>query len=205
MSNRIRDQRELATGPFHAIIVIEGPLTEGVARRKNNVFGIWINTEQVTFESFPSYFHVLASGKLSSITNATTLAVEDIDPAAQARHSTVAGYWDSAVFGQALVRLMTERGHFGIHEGGVRFLSDTAYAARLVLPHDIANGRFVARTYVFRNGELVAQRSEGFAVQKMGFERFIYAAAVGQPLLYGIVCVILALFTGWLGGVIFRR
>jgi len=192
-------------GPFHVIIVIEGPLTDGVARRKNNIAGIWVNTQQVTFENFPSYFHVLASGRLSSITNATTLAVENIDPAAQARHSTVAGYWDSAVFGQALVRLMTERGHFGVHESGVRFLSDTAYAARLVLPHDIANGSFIARTYVFRSGEVVAQRSEGFAVQKIGFERFLYASAVGQPLLYGLVCAILAIFTGWLGGVVFRR
>jgi hypothetical protein len=39
----------------------------------------------------------------------------------------------------------------------------------------------------------------------MGFERFLYNAAVGQPFLYGLVCVILAIFTGWLGGVVFRR
>jgi len=196
---------EVIVGPFHVIIVIEGPLADGVARRKRNVFGIWVNTEQVTFEDFPSYFQVLASGRLAAITNATTLAVENIDPAAQARHSTVAGYWDSAVFGQSLVRLMTERGHFGVREDGVRFLSNTAYAARMVLPHDVPNGRFAARTYVFRNGEVIAERSEGFTVQKMGFERFIYSAAVGQPFLYGLVCVILAIFTGWLGGVVFRR
>jgi uncharacterized protein (TIGR02186 family) len=169
------------------------------------VLGIWVNTQQVTFEGFPSYFQVLASGLLSSITNPTTLAVEDIDPAAQARHSALAGYWDSAVFGQALVRLMTEREHFGVHEDAVRFLSNTAYSARIVLPHDVPNGRFVARTYVFRNGEVVAERGEGFTVQKMGFERFLYSAAIGQPFLYGFVCVILALFTGWLGGVVFRR
>jgi uncharacterized protein (TIGR02186 family) len=196
---------EVVQGPFHVIIVIEGPLADGVARRKRNVAGIWVNTEQVTFNDFPSYFQVMASGKLGSITNPTTLAVENIDPAAQARHSTVAGYWDSAVFGQALVRLMTERGHFGVRENSVRFLSNTAYAARLVLPHDVPNGSFAARTYVFQNGTVVAERSEGFTVQKMGFERLIYSAAVGQPFLYGLVCVMLAIFTGWLGGVVFRR
>ena len=165
-----------------SIIVIEGPLTERRgAPEEATSSGIWINTEQVTFEGFPSYFHVLASGKLSSITNADDACRRGHRPRrAGAPFDGRRGYWDSAVFGQALVRLMTERGHFGVHEGGVRFLSDTAYAARLVLPHDIANGRFVARTYVFRNGALVAERSEGFAVQKMGFERFIYAAAVGS-------------------------
>jgi hypothetical protein len=30
-------------------------------------------------------------------------------------------------------------------------------------------------------------------------------AAVDHPLLYGLAAVILALFTGWLGGVVFRR
>jgi hypothetical protein len=60
-------------------------------------------------------------------------------------------------------------------------------------------------TYVFQNGEIVARKSEGFAVRKMGFERFMALAAVQQPLAYGIICVILALFTGWLGGIIFKR
>jgi len=26
-----------------------------------------------------------------------------------------------------------------------------------------------------------------------------------QPLLYGVICVLLALFTGWLGGALFKR
>lgn len=195
----------VADGPFHVVIVVEGPLGNRVARRKTNVAGIWINTQQVTFENFPSYYQILASGRLSAITDAATLAINNIDPAAQAQHSAIAGYWTSAVFGDALVRLMTERGHFGVREGGVQFLSNTAYSARLVLPHDIANGPFIARTYVFRNGEIVAEASEGFSVQKIGFERFLSIVAVRQPLLYGIACVVLALFTGWLGGVVFRR
>lgn len=194
-----------AQGPFNVIIVVEGPLTERVARRKGNVFGIWVNTSQVTFGGFPSFYHILSSGRVGAIADAATLAIEDIDPAAQAQNVSGEAYWDSAVFGTALVRLMTERGLFGVHEEGVRFLSDTAYAARLVLPHDVPNGGFIARTYVFQNGAIVAERSEGFSVQKIGFERFLFLAAVQQPFLYGLACVILAIFTGWLGGVVFRR
>jgi uncharacterized protein (TIGR02186 family) len=194
-----------AHGPFNVIIVVEGPLTERVARRKSNVLGIWVNTQQVTFGGFPSFYHILSSGRLSVIADAATLAIEDIDPAAQAQNAAGAAYWNSAVFGRALARLMTERGLFGVHEEGVRFLSDTAYVARLVLPHDVPNGRFMAKTYVFQNGTIVAERAEGFSVEKIGFERFLFAAAVQQPFLYGLACVILAIFTGWLGGVVFRR
>jgi hypothetical protein len=52
---------------------------------------------------------------------------------------------------------------------------------------------------------VVAERSEGFTVRKSGFENFVFVASRQQPLLYAIVCVILALGTGWLAGVVFRR
>ena len=58
---------------------------------------------------------------------------------------------------------------------------------------------------MFKDGKVIARKSEGFAVRKIGFERFLALSAVQQPLLYGLVCVALALFTGWLGGVLFRR
>lgn len=192
-------------GPYHVIVVVSGPHTNRVARRKSNVFGIWLNTEQVMFEDFPSYFQVLSSDKLADITDPPTLAVEGILPEAQARHSAVAGWWNSVVYGRELVRLMTEKGLFGVHESGVSFLSTSAYKASLSLPSNVPNGTFLAQTYLFKDGKIVGRKSEGFLVRKTGFERFLGTSAREYPLLYGLTCVILALFTGWLGGVVFRR
>jgi uncharacterized protein (TIGR02186 family) len=193
------------TGTFNIVIVVTGPLTDRVARQKTRQFGVWLNTDQVVFDEFPSFFHVLASDQLLDITNPTTLAVEDILPEAQPDVQTEAGWWKSSVFGRELVRLMTEKGFFGLHENAVQFLSDTAYTARLVLPSDAPPGPYLATTYAFKNGEIVAQRAEGFAVRKTGFERFLAISATQQPFFYGMICVTLALFTGWLGGVIFKR
>ena len=53
--------------------------------------------------------------------------------------------------------------------------------------------------------QLIAERSDGFTVRKTGFESFVYVASRQYPLVYGLVCVALALFTGWLAGVVFRR
>jgi uncharacterized protein (TIGR02186 family) len=109
------------------------------------------------------------------------------------------------VFGTELVRLMTEQRHMGLTENGVNFMSNTAYSARVTLPSDVANGPFIAHTWVFKNKVLVAEHSEGFTVRKSGFERFVAVSAQQYPLIYGLVCVLLALGTGWLGGVVFRR
>lgn len=198
-------EQPFVTGTFNAVIVVTGPLTDRVARQKTRQFGVWLNTDQVVFENFPSFFHVLASDELLDITDATTLAVENILPEAQADVQDEAGWWKSSVFGRELVRLMTEKGFFGLDENAVQFLSNTFYTARLTLPSDAPPGPYLATTYIFKNGEIVAQRAEGFAVRKTGFERFLAISATQQPFAYGVVCVILALFTGWLGGVIFKR
>lgn len=197
--------RDTIAGPFNVVIVVEGPLTDRVARQKTNQFGIWINTDQVVFERFPSFFHVLASGRLNDIADPATLTAENILPEVQARHSAVAGWWKSILYGRELVRLMTEDGHFGVQEQAVQFLSTTAYRARLTVPSDVANGSFIVRTHLFKGGMVIARESEGLAIRKTGFERFLGLSAIQYPFLYGLACVILAIGTGWLGGVVFRR
>lgn len=194
-----------AKGPFDVIIVVIGPSVDRVARRKTNQFGLWMNTEQVEFNPFPTYFHVLASNPLEKIADRQTLAAERILPETQAQVSAVPQSLHVERFGAELVRLMTARGLFGVNEEGVRFLSPTAYVAQLTLPGDITNGLFITQTYLFKHGQLIAKRGDSFAVNKTGFERFLFTSAHDYPLLYGLTCVVLALGTGWLGGVIFRR
>jgi uncharacterized protein (TIGR02186 family) len=198
-------EQRFVEGPFHVVIVVLGPTQDRVAREKTRNFGVWLNTDQVVFRNFPSYFQVLSSGKLLDITDITTLSAEYILPESHTIMPNEAGWWKSAIFGRELVRLMTEQGLFGVSENAVNFLSESFYSARLTLPSNAPPGPYLALTYVFRDGEVIARRSEGFSVRKIGFERFVALAAVQQPLLYGVICVLLALFTGWLGGVIFRR
>ena len=196
---------KFVTGPFHVVVVILGPTQTRVAREKTHNFGIWLNTDQVEFDNFPSYFHVLSSDRLTDITDVTTLTSNSILPEAMALSASTGDWWKTAIFSPELVRLMSEEGLFGVQENGVNFLSDTFYSARLTLPSNAPPGPYIALTYVFKQGEIIARKSEGFSVRKIGFERFIALTAVQQPLLYGLVCVILALFTGWLGGVLFKR
>lgn len=192
-------------GPFNVVIVITGPLQSRVARFSEPVFGLWMNTQQAVFHNFPSYYHVLSSGVIEDMMPASTLDELDILPEDQVRLALTPGTRNGLTLGRELIRLMTEKGHVAVNPTGVVFRSDTFYAAQITLPSDVPPGPFLARTYLFKNGELVTQSSQGFSVRKIGFERFLGQSATGQPLLYGLVCVLLALFTGWLGGVVFKR
>ncbi len=198
-------EQKYVEGPFHVIITVTGPTQNRVARRKTNQFGIWINTHTAVFEDFPSFYQVLSDTRIDEITDATTLAQKAIPLDSQARYSARTGWWEALVFGNELVRLMQEKGQFRLNEQGVVFRSDTFYFAQVALPSDAPPGPYLAHTYLFKDGVLIAEKSDGFSVRKIGFERFLGLASKEQPLLYGLVCVALALFTGWLGGVVFRR
>ena len=192
-------------GPYHIIVAVTGPLQTRVARKMTNQFGIWINTEQAVFEVFPSFYQVLSDTRIEDITNPITLAEKAIPLDSRAIGKTEAPYPNSELFRNELVRLMQKKGQFKLGEQSVIFRSDTFYFAQVSLPSDAPPGSYIAHTYLFKDGQIVAEKSNGFSVRKIGFERFLGQAARQQPLLYGLVCVALALFTGWLGGVVFRR
>ena len=192
-------------GPFHIIITVTGPTADRVTRQKSSVFGIWLNTAEAEFAHFPTLYQVLSDAKLSDITDPVTLAKYRIPLISQAYATSKAGWWNTIAFSHETVRLMEKSGRMKLNEQGVVFHSDTFYSAQAVVPADAVPGLYIAHTYLFKNGLLIAEKSDGFTVRKIGFERFLGQAAQEQPLLYGLVCVMLALFTGWLGGVVFKR
>ncbi|RYH12938.1 MAG: hypothetical protein EON57_02890 [Alphaproteobacteria bacterium] len=198
-------EQRYVEGPYHIIVTVTGPLQRRVARKKTNQFGIWINTQQAQFEEFPSFYQVLSDAKLDTVTNPITLAEKSIPLDSRGIGKTDAPYPSSEIFRTELVRLMQSKGQFKLNEQGVIFRSDTFYFAHVALPSDAPPGPYVAHTYLFKDGQIIAEKSNGFSVRKIGFERFLGLSSRQQPLLYGLVCVALALFTGWLGGVVFKR
>jgi uncharacterized protein (TIGR02186 family) len=187
-------------GAYHVVVVVQGPGQSMAVRRSSNVLGIWLNTEQSTFDDVPGFYWVLASGRLDGIVSEFSPSRPLLAPLPKL--DTISG---EAELGRELGRLMTQQGYFGVDEQGVQFRSRRLYTARLNMPHDLPTGLYLARTYVLRDGVVVARHSESFSVRVVGLERWLGDLAQQQPLVYGLACVLLALSVGWLGGVMFKR
>ncbi|HHG90364.1 MAG TPA: hypothetical protein ENJ90_07810 [Devosia sp.] len=198
------------TGPFDIIIVIQGPATRRVVRQKSPQLGIWLNSDEVIFSAVPAYYHVLTTGPLNKIADEEMLREQGIGLVYQAVVPQNEGQSEAEIaryqnFADQLVRLMGEAKMFGLSERRVSFLSRTFYNANLTLPANVPNGTYLAKTYLLADGELLDQKAERFVVRTTGAERFIGNAARDLPLAYGLASVLIALFTGWLGAVAFRR
>ena len=55
-----------------------------MTRLKTNSWGIWTNTDQVSFRQFPSFYNVLSSGSLDAIADPALLEERRVLPLAQA-------------------------------------------------------------------------------------------------------------------------
>lgn len=192
-------------GTFDVIFIVRGPVEERVVRRKSRQFGIMLNADYALFSGLPSFYRVLSSRPLEDILDPEVITQRNLTVEAQIASALQETTGNVALFENELVRLMGNANLFRTDGRGVSFLSPTFFSTRVVLPANVPNGIFLAQALVVQNGEVVAERAQRFFVQKSGFERFVGDMATNQPLLYGLATVVLALVTGWLGGVLFRR
>src|SRR3546814_7070543 len=51
-------------GEGHIVVIVEGPHSNLAVRRKEQVLGIWVNREEVTFRNVPTFYQVKASDLL---------------------------------------------------------------------------------------------------------------------------------------------
>ena len=87
----------------------------------------------------------------------------------------------------------------------VTFLTPTVFRAAIPLPADAPIGNYAIDVKLFADGAVAASTNSALEVTKAGFEQYVADAARDYGLLYGLATTLMALLTGWLASVIFRR
>ncbi|MCE7029384.1 TIGR02186 family protein [Jiella avicenniae] len=108
-------------------------------------------------------------------------------------------------YAEALKRIRRAKGLYNQSVGTVQFVSPTLFRADLNLPADLPTGTHMARAYLFRSGVFIRESSEPLFVRKSGFESYIDDMATRYGVFYGMAAVLLAIFTGWFGRLVFKR
>lgn len=194
-------------GRYDVIVVLEGPSRPVVVRRKDRFLGMWINMEAETFANVPMSYSVATTRMPQDITNPNNyrqlaLGADNLNIEPIATNSPPATI---AQFRAALRERKAASGLFSMRVGGVEFLSQSLFRATLTLAPNVPVGTHKARAFLFRAGVFVSERSAQLAIVKSGFEESIARAATDYSLLYGLFAVALAMLTGWLGRIVFRR
>ncbi len=184
-----------------------GPRQAVVARRKERMFGIWVNSESRTFADVPSYVSVASNRPLEEIADDETLRRQQIG----LENAALPGITDSESvppdqdFRQAVLQAKAEHLLYGETLNGVTFLTPTLFRTSIFLPAEAQIGTYDVTVKLFADGVMIATAKSAFEIDTVGFERFIAFAAVDHGVMYGLATAFMAIMTGWIASIVFRR
>ncbi|KQZ82824.1 hypothetical protein ASD64_07690 [Mesorhizobium sp. Root157] len=194
-------------GRYDVIVVLEGPARPVVVRRKDRVLGVWMNLESEQFENVPVSYSLATTRAFQDITDPNnykqlSLGANNIymQPADRSQNP-----FTLAEFTKALRERKTAIGLYSENVGGVRFLSQNLFRATVRLAPDVPVGTHKARAFLFKNGIFVKESSAQLEIRKSGFEQAVFRLAHNHGFVYGLMSIGLAMVTGWLGRIIFRK
>lgn len=198
-------------GTYDVIVLVEGIPAPVVVRHKSRVGGIWINTQSMRFASVPSYYAIASTRPIDEIADKAVLDAQGIGfdhvrmvRAAQSR-TDATDPAELQAFKAALIRLKERERVYVKSDFGVSFIGSSLFRATIALPPNVPVGPLTAHVYLFKGGHMLGEYSNRVTLQREGVERYIHQTAMTQPLLYGIVTVLLAASSGLAAAFAFRK
>ena len=187
------------------VVVVRGPRTEVVVRKKAPVFGIWVNAESAVFHSVPGFYGVASTRPLEEIVDSDmrrameigidVLRLDPADMGGRARDE----------FQSALIGLKQAERLYPVEPSTVSLVGGRLFRATIPFPAGIPVGTYAADTFLIRDGEVVAAQSSPLIISRIGFGALLYNFAHQESELYGILAVIAAVMAGLTGNILFRR
>ena len=206
-------EKDASTPPtrnaYDLVVTVSGPRADMVTRRKERKFGIWINTDYRQFLQVPTYLALFANRPFDAI------ASSDVERRQQLGLNNVlltqrvgpdyADVVPNDAFRRAFVRLRSEHGLYREDTSAVTFLTPTLFRTGIPLPAEVPIGSYGVEIKLFSDGALVTKTDTAFEIVKVGFEQFVATSARQDGLVYGLVTAIMALMTGWIASIVFRK
>ncbi len=207
--------------PTDVVVVVRGPDSPVRLVKKTRNMGIWLNSRPVLFEGAPGFYMTASTRPLGDIADFGQLrrlgvGVDHLRINAPEESRTVTRYGvrdvvvsrlgeDYLDWRRAVIRLREAAALYDTASDGVEFVDQGLFRAEIELPAVAPTGQYFAEVWLFQDGAPVSVSNLTLTVEKVGFERDIYEFAQNRPWSYGVLCVLLAAFTGWAASRIFRR
>jgi uncharacterized protein (TIGR02186 family) len=196
-------------GNYDVAVTVTGPRQNIVVFRKERVLGIWVNYDSRTFENAPAYFSVLTNRRLDDIAKPETLRRLQLGldnlPLSQRPAQGAGGTGGDDAFRAAFLTLKKDHELYRQEANGVTFLTPALFRASIPLPAEVPVGTYEVDVSLFADGAAVARTPSALEIYKAGFEQIVTTTAQTHGILYGMITAMMAVLTGWLASVVFRR
>jgi hypothetical protein len=189
------------------IVEVKGPDERSIFKIKGRVGPFWMNREKVELEHAPFlYIMVLPKGKkwkdnLSSF----GVGIGELKQRLIIRGNTLS--YDT-VFDR-FVQLKKSEHLYEKQDGGVVYSNEKNgrkyFETKFRFPPSAIPGEYHIVATLVSDGKVEERTSKSFRAEEVGFIKRVHELAFHRALVYGILCVVVALSVGALMGLFFRR
>ncbi|MXN65928.1 hypothetical protein GR183_13525 [Stappia sp. GBMRC 2046] len=194
--------------PYDLAIIVTGPPQRTTVRRKGRFLGLWVNRDAEDYRQVPGFY--AAHLTRPSVDMATRPVLEKLQIGLHNVNLPIVGksnvpFSDRDDFRDAFLRLRIQNALYAERIHSIEFLSQNLFRTTIPLPSNVPVGEYKVTTYLLRGGALLAAQEQNLTIAKTGFEQLTFSLAHRYAPIYGAAAVMLALLTGWLAGVVFRK
>src|SRR5438477_1801762 len=194
---------------YDLVVTVAGPRMDMVTRRKERRFGIWINTDSRQFLKVPSYLALFSNRPFDAFASPEVQRRQQLGLNNVLLTQRVGPDYADVVpqdaFRSAFVRLRVQHGLYREATSAVTFLTPTLFRTGIPLPAEVPIGSYDVELKLFADGALVTKTETAFEIVKVGFEQFVATTARQNGLVYGLLTAFMALMTGWMASIVFRK
>jgi len=180
---------------------------------KGKVGPFWMTVKQYEVTGSPFIYKIHASKPLDQIISPETAQKLELGYSAM-RHKMKmhlirgeAAPEDEDLVWKGLVKIKEHGNLYNIVEDPRRLevSEGKAFKHYFRFPPAATEGRYQVESFCFKDGELVGYGKDVIEIKKVGIENWLTQTSQNQPVLFGIMAVIIAVGAGLLVGVIFGK
>jgi uncharacterized protein (TIGR02186 family) len=204
-----KDENTPPNRNYDLVVTVFGPRADMVTRRKERRFGIWINTDSRQFLQVPTYLAIFSNRPIDAIASHEVQRRQQLGMNNVVLTQRVGTDYADVVptdpFRTAFIRLKSQHGLYRESSSAVTFLTPTLFRSGIPLPAEVPIGTYTVDIKLFADGQLVTRAETAFEIVKVGFEQFVANTARQNGFAYGLATVAMALMTGWMASIVFRK
>ncbi|MDI9409782.1 MAG: TIGR02186 family protein [Candidatus Pacebacteria bacterium] len=192
--------------PSDIIVVVTGPDESMTIRRKEQVFGLWLNRTMMEFPALPSYYAVSATRPIYEIASPEVLGQNRIGiHTIPMIPKDLRAPEDLTDLKEALIREKRTAGLYPDTVERIYFIGSHLFRTTLQFPANLPTGNFTVSIYLFKDGQIIAAQTTPLQVTPVGISSFVQRSALDWPIFYGIACLLIAIMIGMASQYLLRK
>jgi len=187
------------------VVIVRGPKQNYIVRKKENVLGMWLNRKQMEFQNINGFYAAYSSVPISEMNK---LVLSNLNIGLDNlvfEHDGRVYIEELDDFKKAILDNKFSHKLYSEEFGEINFMGDALFKTQIEFSKHIPEGSYNAEIYLIDGSDIVGIQSIPISVSKTGFEAEVYNFAHERKVLYGILCVFLAIVSGWFANVIFWK